>query len=156
MIGWCKRNKWVSSIAAALLTVIGFFGVEGSLGLWEKFQVLDHSHAVELFGRTSAIIDHRFDENGTLFLKYKTCNPPAETPEYYYSVWIDNELKFHSQSVAPHFSINTWFQPIFCTEGWWGVKGFEGAEAGDMVVVNWHWQLDDGSYQETIMRYIIK
>lgn len=153
--------KHWKSWTAVIATVVAIIASADDLlsfgeGVWDKYILGSHTNQVHLFAESSSIIDHRFDEDGVLYLKYRTCNPPSETPEYYYSVWIDGNPVFHSQSVAPHFSINTWFKPIFCTEGWWGNKGFEGAKVGDEVVVNWHWLLDDGSYEETIMKYLIK
>ena len=151
-------KKWISGIS--IFAIIGAFltfgeGFNLARGFYDDYILKKHHNEVQLFGDTSAIIDHRF-EDGKLYLKYRTCNPPIDTPEYYYEVWIDGTLVFHSQSVAPHFSINSWFQPLYCTEGWWGKKGFEGAEVGDEIVINWHFLLDDGSHQESIMKYIIK
>lgn len=151
-------KKWISW--TLIITIIGTFltfgeGINLVRSFYNDYILIKHHNQVELFNETSAIIDHRF-EDGKLYLKYKTCNPPTETPDYYYEVWIDGKPVFHSQSVAPHFSINSWFKPLYCTEGWWGNKGFDGAEVGDEVSIVWHWMLDDGSYDETIMRYLIK
>ena len=152
-------KHWKKAVTGVIATVFTIFiafgeGIEHGKELWDNYILSDHISEIELFASESSIIDHRWVD-GVLYLKYKTCHPPVETPEYYYEVWIDGELKFHSQSVAPHFSINSWFEPIFCTEGWWGQKGFEGVEVGDKVVVTWHWLIDDGSHEETIMRYIV-
>ena len=154
MKNWKKTLSWTT--VAGVLTGFVLFadGVEKAQDWYSEFILKDHISGVAHFSSSSSIIDHRFDD-GILYLKYRTCNPPVETPDYYYSVWIGGELLFHSQSVADHFSINAWFKPLYCTEGWWGNKGFEGAEPGDEVVVHWHWLLDDGSYEETTMRYII-
>ena len=152
-------KKWLSGIS--IITIFTLFitfgeGLKIAKDFYKDYILSDHISEIQMFSSSSSIIDHRFDEEGLLYLKYKTCNPPIETPDYYYTIWIDGKVVFNSQSIAPHFSINSWFKPLFCTEGWWGNKGFEGAINGSEVVINWHWLIDDGSYQETIMRYIVQ
>ena len=150
--------KWWKGIsAAAIISGIVVFGdVIGVLkDFWSDYNLSTHSTEVQRFEDESAIIDHRFEDN-KLYLKYKTCHPPVETPEYYYVVWIDGTPVGERRPANGHFSINSWFQPIQCTEGWWGKMGFEGADIGSQVVVTWYWKLDDGSYQQTDMRYLVK
>lgn len=149
---WWKQIT-IAGIIGALVVVGDAFGFVSDL--YARWTLSAHSHEVQLFEDTSAILDHRFDSDGKLYLKYQTCNPPIDTPDYYYVVWIDGLPHGERRPAAGHFSINSWFKPLFCTEGWWGQIGFEGAHENSEVVVTWYWLLDDGNYQETNMRYIV-
>ena len=151
-------RRWFTGITVAtVITGLVVFGdAYGFLkSLWFDYNLSTHSVEVQKFEDESGIIDHRFDGD-KLYLKYKTCHPPTATPEYYYVVWIDGVPVGDRRPAAGHYSITSWFQPIQCTEGWWGKIGFEGADLGSNIVVTWYWLLDDGSYQRTDMRYLIK
>ena len=113
----------------------------------------DHEE-VRAFDQSSGIIGHTLID-GKVRLKYKTCNPPVDAPFYYYTVWR-NGLPvegFNRTPTSGHFDINSWFQPIQCTEGWLGSHEFDG-EPGDTFVVTWYFQVD-GGYDAVIMRYTI-
>ena len=151
------KRWWKSFTIATIISGLVVFGdvYEFARDLWFDYNLSTHSVEVQKFEDESAIIDHRF-QDGKLYLKYKTCYPPLETPEYYYIVWIDGIARGDRRPANGHFSIDSWFKPIQCTEGWWGQIGFDGADLGSEVVVTWYWKLDDGSYQQTNMRYIVR
>ena len=133
-----KAGIW-SGIIAVLSTL--FFLVGGSNATkkayvdYIEWSQTHRDHAeVRAFDQSSGIIGHTL-VNGKVRLKYKTCNPPIDAPFCYYTVW-KNGLPVEGFNRVPdsgHFDINSWFQPIQCTEGWLGSHEFDG-ELGDTFV----------------------
>lgn len=152
-----KRIAWWTALLTVISTIVLFSdGVNVGKDLWDKYVLKTHQDQVLLFEKSSAIVDHRFDGENKLYLKYVTCHPPSDTPEYYYIVWLDGNPVGGRRPAQGHYSINSWFKPIYCTEGWWGNVGFPNAQVGSEIVVTWYWLLDDGNYKQTNMRYFIK
>lgn len=161
-------KKWWKHISIGAL-VAGFITLtdigNGISSLWNIYILGKHQDEVQLFEDTSAIIDHRFTEDGFLQLKYRTCNPPVETPYYWYIIWVDGAptiVYWGDTAFGPrlpnegHQSIGTFWKESHCSEGWWGTGKIANAKQGSEIKVAWHWLLDDGSYQTSIMEYTVK
>ena len=150
-----KYLKHISILSIIAVVVTLGELTEGFDTLADKYNTWRGHNEVELFSESSAIIGHRYDSDGLIYFRYRTCNPPFDAPMYYYTIYIDGQPVDVREPDEGHYDINTWFHPLQCTEGWWGRRGFTDVAEGSLVVITWYWEVN-GEYDRTVMEYVVR
>ena len=146
-------------LAIEFENLVGYFAEEGI----EEYEIYTQLEELDLFAQTSGIIGHKI-ENGKIYLRYRTCNPPNHPAigEYHYQAYINGvpTNSIPNRSEFEGYNIKDWWIEEYCTKGWWGETGFDLPKRKMdeyYIRVVWKWRIRandvDVPTHHTIMEY---
>ena len=165
---WLK-NKMVAALVAAAVALGGLFVTFGDTlveyfagELAETHEAQAQIKGIKFFEEKSRILDYKIDE-GRIYFKYKTCwlSELGAIGDYRYRTYI-NGVPSPEIPIAPEwYNIGDWQEPSYCTEGWWGNRGWELPEHGGRhykIRQVWQWRImvneRDIATEHTVMEFV--
>ena len=169
MLKWIEKNKVVATVLTTVVTVLGGLVLTFSEAIVEYIaeetaeerEYREQMEAYDEFLSSSGIIDAKIID-GKIYLKYKTCNVPDKPlGDYKYIAYI-NGVPSEEFPSKGWYNANDWQKPAYCTEGWWGNKGWDIPDhAGPPfeIRVAWEWRMRiadrDAPTYHTVMEFLI-
>ena len=128
----------------------------------EEREYREQAEAYDSFMESSSVVDAKVVD-GKIYLRYKTCNiPPKPLGDYRYRVYINGVPSPELPDDGSWYNANDWQKPIYCTEGWWGNRGWvipDHAGPPFEIRVIWEWRMRindrDAPTYHTVMEYLI-